>query len=170
MEETTNETTTEATEAEVVTEIVEETEDGKKIRTTAAAKAAPSTKRFAGVGRRKTSVARLFLTPGDGKIVVNKRAFEDYFNRETLRMLILQPVEATGNVGKFDIVVNVNGGGKSGQAGAVRHGVARALLLLNQDYRKPLNKGGFLTRDSRKVERKKYGHRKARKKSQYSKR
>ena len=133
-------------------------------------KVATAAKRFIGLGRRKTSIARLYLTPGEGKILVNKRDFENYFPRETLRMLILQPVEATGNIGKFDIMVNVIGGGKSGQAGAVRHGVARALLALNQDYRKPLNKGGFLTRDSREVERKKYGHRKARRKSQYSKR
>lgn len=129
-----------------------------------------STKRFYGVGRRKTSIARLFLTPGEGQILVNKRPFESYFPRESLRMMILQPVESTGNLGKFNLVVNVKGGGLTGQAGAVRHGVARALLHLNPDYRKPLNKGGFLTRDSREVERKKYGHRKARKKSQYSKR
>ena len=129
-----------------------------------------SAKRFYGVGRRKTSVARLFLAPGDGNVYVNKRGFDEYFPREILRMLIMQPMEATGNVGKFDLTINVQGGGKSGQAGAVRHGVARALLALNPDYRKPLNKGGYLTRDSRKVERKKYGHRKARKKSQYSKR
>lgn len=127
-------------------------------------------KRFYGVGRRKTSVARLFITPGDGTITVNKRPFETYFPRETLRMVILQPVEATGNIGKFNIAVNVVGGGLAGQAGAVRHGVSRALLLLNPDYRKPLNKGGFLTRDPRKVERKMYGHRKSRKRSQYSKR
>lgn len=129
-----------------------------------------STKRFYGVGRRKNSIARLYLTPGDGQIQVNKRGFEHYFPRETLRMVILQPVESTGNVGKFNLVVNVKGGGLSGQAGAIRHGVARALLQLNPDYRKPLNKGGFLTRDARKVERKMYGHRKSRKKSQYSKR
>lgn len=129
-----------------------------------------SVKRFSGTGRRKTSVARLQLTPGDGKIVVNSRDFENYFPRETLRMMILQPVESTGNAGKFDMSINVKGGGLSGQAGAVRHAVARALLTLNPDYRKPLNKGGFLTRDSRAVERKKYGHRKARKRSQYSKR
>lgn len=129
-----------------------------------------SVKRFSGTGRRKTSVARLQLTPGDGKIVVNSRDFETYFPRETLRMMILQPVESTGNAGKFDMSINVKGGGLSGQAGAVRHAVARALLTLNPDYRKPLNKGGFLTRDSRAVERKKYGHRKARKRSQYSKR
>lgn len=128
-------------------------------------------KRFFGVGRRKTSVARLFITPGEGTIIVNKKmTFEEYFGRETLRMIILQPMDATGNVGKFDILINVDGGGLSGQAGAVRHALARALLRLNPDYRKPLNRGGFLTRDSRKVERKKYGHRKARKKSQYSKR
>jgi small subunit ribosomal protein S9 len=129
-----------------------------------------SIKRFFGTGRRKTSVARLYLTPGDGKILVNSRNFETYFPRETLRMMILQPVESTGNAGKFDMTINVKGGGLSGQAGAVRHAVSRALLTLNPDYRKPLNKGGFLTRDSREVERKKYGHRKARKKSQYSKR
>jgi small subunit ribosomal protein S9 len=134
------------------------------------ATAAVSVKRFYGTGRRKSSVARLYLTPGEGQILVNKRDVEHYFGRETLRMLIQQPVEATGNTGKFNITVNVKGGGLSGQAGAVRHGIARALLILNPDYRKPLNKGGFLTRDSRKVEPKKYGHRKARKKSQYSKR
>lgn len=153
------------TTQETITEAVTDSADKAKTRKVAAA-----AKRFIGLGRRKSSVARLYLTPGEGKISVNKRDFENYFPRETLRMLILQPVEATGNIGKFDIMVNVNGGGLSGQAGAVRHGVARALLALNQDYRKPLNKGGFLTRDSREVERKKYGHRKARRKSQYSKR
>lgn len=129
-----------------------------------------SPKRFFGTGRRKSSVARLYLTPGDGAIQVNKRTFDVYFGRETLRMIILQPIEATGNMGKFNIVVNVKGGGLAGQAGAVRHAIARALLILNPDYRKPLNKGGYLTRDARAVERKKYGHKKARKKSQYSKR
>jgi small subunit ribosomal protein S9 len=127
-------------------------------------------KKFFGIGRRKTSVARLYITPGDGQIFINKVPFEDYFGRETLRMIILQPMDSTGNVGKFDLRINVDGGGLSGQAGAIRHGLARALLRLNPDYRKPLNRGGFLTRDSRKVERKKYGHRKARKKSQFSKR
>lgn len=131
---------------------------------------ATAAKRFYGVGRRKSSIARLYLTPGEGSILVNKKSFNDYFGRETLRMLIMQPIEATGNSSKFDIVINVRGGGLSGQAGAVRHGVSRALLALNPDYRKPLNKNGFLTRDPRRVERKKYGHRKARKKSQYSKR
>ena len=131
---------------------------------------ATATKRFYGTGRRKSSVARLYLTPGTGDFVINKRPFEQYFGRETLRMIIQQPIEATGNIGKFNVTVNVRGGGLSGQAGAVRHGIARALLMLNPDYRKPLNKNGFLTRDSREVERKKYGHRKARKRSQYSKR
>ena len=129
-----------------------------------------SKKTFYGTGRRKTSIARLWLTPGNGEFLANKRTFTEYFPRETLQMMIMQPMEATGNLAKFDVRVLVHGGGISGQAGAVRHALARALLQLNHDYRKPLNRGGFLTRDSRKVERKKYGHRKARKKSQYSKR
>lgn len=131
---------------------------------------ATAVKRFFGVGKRKTSVARLYLTPGAGAMTVNNRPWEDYFGRSTLRMVILQPMEVTGNVGKFDATINVFGGGLAGQATAVRHAIARALLTLNPDYRKPLNRSGFLTRDSRKVERKKYGHRKARKRSQYSKR
>ena len=98
-----------------------------------------SLKRFFGVGRRKSSVARLYMTPGDGKIEINSRGFENYFPRESLRMMILQPVESTGNLNKFDITVNVKGGGLSGQAGAVRHAMSRALLTLNPDYRKPLN-------------------------------
>ncbi len=136
--------------------------------TTAAAAAAK--KRFYGTGRRKTSVARLYVTPGKGEFLVNGHTLETFFPRETLRMIIFQPMEATGNTGKFDIRVVVKGGGPSGQAGAVRHSLARALLSLNPDYRKPLNRGGFLTRDAREVERKKYGHRKARKRCQYSKR
>lgn len=131
---------------------------------------ATARKRFYGTGRRKTSIARLFISPGDGQIVVNHNHFDNYFPRETLRMIILQPMDATGNIGKFNVFVNVKGGGPTGQAGAIRHALARALLSLNQDYRKPLNRGGFLTRDARKVERKKYGHRKARKRSQFSKR
>lgn len=127
-------------------------------------------KRFFGVGKRKTSIARLYLIPGDGKIEINGRGFEGYFGRPTLRMIVQQPLDITGNIGKFNIIANVCGGGLSGQAGAMRHGIARALLTLNVDYRKPLKKNGFLTRDSREVERKKYGHRKARKRSQYSKR
>ena len=145
----------------------EKTSEKKKV----VSQAVPAnSKRFYGLGRRKSAVARLYLTPGTGQILVNKRDFENYFSNETLRMIIMQPIDSTGNNGKFDIKVNVKGGGPAGQAGAVRHAVARALLALNPDYRKPLNKGGFLTRDSRKVERKKYGHRKARKKSQFSKR
>lgn len=127
-------------------------------------------KRFYGTGKRKTSIARVYLSPGTGLIRVNEREFENYFPTETHRMVILQPMEATGNTGKFDMSVSVEGGGPSGQAGAVRHALSRALLLLNQDYRKPLNKNGFLTRDAREVERKKAGRRKARKRSQYSKR
>ncbi|HLD45984.1 MAG TPA: 30S ribosomal protein S9 [bacterium] len=127
-------------------------------------------KRFYGTGRRKNSIARLWLTPGTGGFEANGRNMETYFPRETLRMMILQPMEATGNIGKFDVIANIHGGGIAGQAGAVRHALARALLQLNQDYRKPLNRGGFLTRDSREVERKKYGHRKARKRCQFSKR
>lgn len=127
-------------------------------------------KRFYGVGKRKNAIARLFITPGEGAVLVNQRGFEDYFGRAVLRMVALQPMEVTGNVGKFDITASVRGGGTSGQAEAIRHGLARALLSLNPDYRKPLNRSGFLTRDARKVERKKSGHRKARKSSQYSKR
>jgi small subunit ribosomal protein S9 len=132
--------------------------------------AATKGKRYYGTGRRKTSVSRLFLAPGTGKIMINKREFSEYFPRETLRMMIMQPLETTGNMEKFDISVNVKGGGSTGQAGAVLHSLSRALLELNSDYKKPLRKGGFLTRDARKVERKKYGHRKARKVSQFSKR
>lgn len=127
-------------------------------------------KRFYGTGRRKTAVARVWLTPGEGDMTVNNRPFNEYFKRETLRMIILQPLESTGNLSKFNAQINVTGSGTTGQAGAVQHGLARALLSLNQDYRKPLRRGGYLTRDARQVERKKYGRRKARKKSQYSKR
>ena len=127
-------------------------------------------KKFFGVGKRKTSVARLQLTAGDGKIVVNGRDFEAYFPRETYRLSVVQPMDVTGNLGKFDMSVTVFGGGLTGQAMAIRHGLARALLTLNPDYRKPLHRNGFLTRDARRVERKKYGHRKARRSTQYSKR
>ncbi len=130
----------------------------------------PPVKRFIGVGKRKSAVARLYLVAGDGEVVVNGRPFIQYFGRETLRILALQPFDVTGNTGKFCVVANVAGGGLAGQAGAVRHAIARALLTVNSDYRRPLKKSGFLTRDAREVERKKYGHRKARKRSQYSKR
>src|SRR3990167_4732490 len=124
-------------------------------------------KRFVGVGKRKTAIARLWLSPGTGAITVNERPYEEYFGRTTLRMVILQPMDVTGNLGKFNIAVLVHGGGLAGQAEAIRHGLSKALLALNPDYRKPLHRSGYLTRDSSKVERKKYGHRKARKSTQY---
>lgn len=127
-------------------------------------------KRFFGVGKRKASIARLYITPGTGDVIVNDRPMDNYFGRATLRMVLLQPMDVTGNLGKFNVVAAVFGGGPAGQASAIRHGLAKALLSLNPDYRKPLNRNGFLTRDARKVERKKYGRRKARKRSQYSKR
>lgn len=127
--------------------------------------------RYYGTGKRKTAVARVWLkAPGQGKIVVNKREFEDYFPRETLRLMILQPFKLTDTLGKFDIYVNVRGGGISGQAGAIRHGISRALVQYNADLRPILKKAGFLTRDPRKKERKKYGQRGARARFQYSKR
>lgn len=125
---------------------------------------------FYGTGRRKTSVARVFLKPGNGKITVNGKAFDEYFERAILRQIIMQPAEAVDVVGKFDLYITVSGGGKSGQAGAIRHGFARALIAYNPEYRKILKAEGFLTRDPRMVERKKPGKPKARKSSQYSKR
>lgn len=121
-------------------------------------------------GRRKTSVARVFLREGKGNVRINDRPLNDYFGRETARMIVLQPFEVTQSVGNYDTEVNVTGGGISGQAGAIRHGITRALLRVNPDYRSPLKKAGFVTRDPRAVERKKYGHHKARKRPQYSKR
>ena len=126
--------------------------------------------RYYATGKRKTTVARVWLRPGDGKIEVNKRTFDDYFPRETLRMTIMQPLELTNTVGQFDVHVNVKGGGMSGQAGAVRHGISKALLLYNEKYREVLKKAGFITRDPRVKERKKYGRRGARARFQYSKR
>ena len=126
--------------------------------------------RFYGTGRRKTSVARVWIRPGSGRITVNKRSFEDYFPRETLRMIIAQPLEVTSTVGQFDMVVTVGGGGPTGQAGAVRHGIARALVEADPELRVPLKRAGFLTRDARIVERKKAGLHKARKAPQFSKR
>ena len=125
---------------------------------------------FYGTGRRKSSVARVRLYPGTGKITINGRDVEDYFGLETLKLIINQPFGVTGTVGKFDIVANVNGGGISGQAGAIRHGVSRALLLADDSYRTLLKKAGFLTRDPRMKERKKYGLKAARRASQFSKR
>jgi small subunit ribosomal protein S9 len=121
-------------------------------------------------GRRKTSVARVHLKGGKGEILVNKRPLDDYFGRETARRIVLQPFEVTQTAGSFDIHVNVCGGGISGQAGAIRHGITRALLKLNPEFRSSLKKAGFVTRDPRAVERKKYGLHKARKRPQYSKR
>jgi small subunit ribosomal protein S9 len=126
--------------------------------------------RFYATGRRKTSVARVWIRPGAGRIVVNRRAFEDYFPRETLRMIIAQPLEVTSTVGQFDIFVTVGGGGPTGQAGAARHGLSRALAKFDEKFRLPLKKAGLLTRDPRMRERKKYGQPGARQKFQYSKR
>ena len=125
---------------------------------------------FTATGRRKTSVARVFLKPGKGKITINDRSLQEYFGRETARMIVMQPFDLTQTGGSLDIDVNVTGGGNSGQAGAIRHGITRALMLLNGDFRGPLKKAGFVTRDPRAVERKKYGRHKARKRPQYSKR
>ncbi len=129
-----------------------------------------ATVQYYGTGRRKVSVARVYLRPGKGNIVVNKRPVEDYFGRETLKMVLRQPLELTDSLKNFDIFINVHGGGLSGQAGAIRHGISRALLLALEDTRDVLKKAGMLTRDSRKVERKKYGQPGARKKYQFSKR
>ena len=121
-------------------------------------------------GRRKTSVARVFLAQGKGAIKINDRSLEEYFGRETARMVVLQPFDVTQTKGSFDIAVNVKGGGISGQAGAIRHGITRALIDFNPEFRGILKKAGFVTRDPRAVERKKYGRHKARKRPQYSKR
>lgn len=125
---------------------------------------------YYGTGRRKTSVARVYLRPGSGKIVVNRRDFDDYFPNRVLKMVIRQPLLLTETDDKFDILVNVEGGGPSGQAGAIRHGISRALLEYNAELRPRLKSVGFLTRDAREVERKKYGQPKARKRFQFSKR
>jgi len=125
---------------------------------------------YYGTGRRKDSIARVFLRPGKGEILINKRPIDIYFGRETLKMVLRQPLELTDSLKKFDIFVNVKGGGLSGQAGAIRHGISRALLLAMDDSRDTLKKARMLTRDSRKVERKKYGQPGSRKKYQFSKR
>jgi len=125
---------------------------------------------FDAVGRRKEAVARVRLVPGDGKVTVNKMPLLDFFKRETLKMIIEQPLELTETLGKYDISANVNGGGLSGQAGAVRLGIARALIKIDEEHRPKLKKAGFLTRDPRMKERKKYGQPGARKRFQFSKR
>jgi small subunit ribosomal protein S9 len=112
----------------------------------------------------------VFLKHGKGRITINNRSLQEYFGRETARMIVMQPFDLTQTTGNFDIDVNVTGGGNSGQAGAIRHGITRALMLLNSEFRSPLKKAGFVTRDPRSVERKKYGRHKARKRPQYSKR
>ena len=128
------------------------------------------TTKFYGTGRRKSSVARVYLTPGTGKVVINKKDMDDYFGLETLKIIVKQPLVATNTVDKFDVLVNVKGGGFTGQAGAIRHGISRALLEADADYRAILKKAGFLTRDSRMKERKKPGLKKARRAPQFSKR
>jgi len=121
-------------------------------------------------GKRKTSIARVWLEPGEGKFVVNERALKEYFGRETSEMVIFQPLDITGTRNQFDVTVNVHGGGESGQSIAIRHGIAKALLQYNADFKDALKKAGFLTRDSRVKERKKYGRRGARRRPQFSKR
>ncbi len=125
---------------------------------------------YMATGRRKASVARVRMFPGDGKITVNEKPLEEYFGLKTMVLIVNQPLEVTDTKGKYDIIANVFGGGFNGQAGAVRHGIARALLKIDLDFRAPLKKAGLLTRDPRVKERRKYGLKKARKASQYSKR
>ena len=125
---------------------------------------------YNGTGRRKSSVARVFMTPGKGNIIVNGKTLDEYLPLETLRMVVRSPLETTDTVSQFDIQINVNGGGYTGQAGAMRHGIARALLVVSSDYRTALKAEGFLTRDPRMKERKKYGLKSARRAPQFSKR
>ena len=125
---------------------------------------------FYGTGRRKSSVARVYLVPGKGNITINKRDIDDYFGLETLKVIVRQPLVATETVDKYDIKINVKGGGYTGQAGAIRHGISRALLKVDEDFRPTLKKAGFLTRDPRMKERKKYGLKAARRAPQFSKR
>lgn len=126
--------------------------------------------RYYATGKRKTSIARVYMKPGSGAITVNKRSLDEFFGRETSKMMVHQPLELTDNVGKFDIYVNVCGGGASGQAGAIKHGITKALLDVDPELRGVLKKAGFITRDSRIKERKKYGRRGARRSFQFSKR
>ena len=126
--------------------------------------------RYYGTGRRKKSIARVYLMPGTGKITINKRDIDEYLGLETLKLLVRQPLVATDNVDKFDVMVNVRGGGFTGQAGAIRHGISRALLQADPEYRPVLKQAGYLTRDPRMKERKKYGLKAARRAPQFSKR
>ena len=123
-----------------------------------------------GTGRRKTSTARVFLRPGSGQIIINGKALDDYFGRQTSRMVVRQPLELIDMVEKFDVVITVDGGGASGQAGAIRHGITRALIEYDENLKADLRRAGYVTRDAREVERKKVGLRKARKRPQFSKR
>ncbi len=125
---------------------------------------------YYGTGRRKSSVARVRLVPGDGKIIINKRDIDEYFDMETLKLIVKQPLVATGTLGTYDVLVSAKGGGSTGQAGAIRHGISRALLKTEGDYRGTLKSAGFLTRDARMKERKKYGLKGARRAPQFSKR
>ncbi len=126
--------------------------------------------KFYGTGRRKKSIARVYLVPGKGNITINKRSIDEYFGLETLKVIVRQPLTETETTDKFDVLVNVHGGGYTGQAGAIRHGIARALLQADGDYRPALKKAGYLTRDPRMKERKKYGLKAARRAPQFSKR
>jgi small subunit ribosomal protein S9 len=129
-----------------------------------------TTNTYYGTGRRKTSTARVHISPGSGKIVINDRTLDEFFGRETGRMIVRQPLEVAQLASKFDVSVQVEGGGITGQAGAIRHGITRALIAYDEALRKPLRQAGFVTRDAREVERKKVGRRKARRGTQYSKR
>ena len=126
--------------------------------------------KFYGTGRRKSSIARVYLVRGSGKITINKKDMDSYFGLETLKIIVRQPLEATNTTDKYDVIVTVRGGGFTGQAGAIRHGISRALLTVDGDFRPTLKKAGYLTRDSRMKERKKYGLKKARRAPQFSKR
>jgi len=126
--------------------------------------------KYYGTGRRKSSIARVYLVPGTGKVTINKRDMEEYFGLETLKLIVRQPLTLTDTVDKCDVLVNVHGGGFTGQAGAIRHGISRALLKADLEYRPVLKKAGFLTRDPRMKERKKYGLKAARRAPQFSKR
>jgi small subunit ribosomal protein S9 len=125
---------------------------------------------YIGTGRRKSAIARVRLVPGDGSITINKRDIDKYFGLETLKLIVRQPLSLTGTLSRFDVIVNVHGGGFTGQAGAIRHGISRALVHADLELKPALKKAGFLTRDSRMVERKKYGLKKARRAPQFSKR
>ena len=129
-----------------------------------------ATAKFYGTGRRKKSIARVYLVPGTGNITINKRSIDEYFGLETLKVIVRQPLVLTETADKFDVLVNVKGGGYTGQAGAIRHGISRALLNVDADFRPVLKKAGFLTRDPRMKERKKYGLKAARRAPQFSKR